>query len=304
MEQIHRQIKLAGEASEAVLHEAADTFSGALECIALAEELLETPLQKSIRLQKQSSRMSFKGVKKDAIGLQGDKVLETYEAALKDWRVTKGVFGILDYDPFNIGIPSHIQTSFKTETANTLARALRIQTSVVLLDGIIRNDPKNKFSDDDLELFAISGTLISQMLCMPFDSDRSEVAAIALTEKLHTIRQLIVTNSSHVAMNPSERELPKVQSKETFDKFVHRVSTSNDSYPMDDVDCPYHNNNNDILNDDPRMIPKFVAGSHVCALLFLQLVEHMILRSLQLYNSWKKVEDIHKEIKIIQNKML
>ena len=163
------------------------------------------------------------------------------------------------------------------------------------------------FSDDDLELFAISGTLIGRMLSLPFDSKRSELAAIALTDKLHTIRQMIVTNSGNVAMNPSERELPKVKSRESFDLFV-LGSNSQNRLPStkksgEKIDNDDHFNAGKEIDDD-RAVPKFVPGSHVCALLFLQLVEHLILRSLRLYNSWKKVEDVNKEIKVIQNKLL
>jgi hypothetical protein len=281
-EQIHRQIRLAGEVSEAVLHEAADSFSGAFECINLADELLETPQQKSQRLAKQSSRVSFRFVKKSAIYVRGDQVLETYEAALKDWRVTKGIFSILAYDPFNIGIPEETQAAFKAETANTLARALRIQTTVVLLDGIIRNDPKHSFSDDDLELFADSGTLMQHMLSIPLNKYRSEDAACALTEKLHLIRHMIVTNSARVASS-SDRELPSVNSRENFHLLV---------------------NDDQNLDSKGRGVPTFVKGSNVCALLFLQLVEHLILRSLRLYNSWKKVEDINSDIVKVQNNKL
>ena len=298
-EQIHRQIRLAGEASEAVLHEAADAFSGALETIDLAHELLETSVQKSQRLDRQASRVSFRAVNKAKVVDRGDKVLETYEAALKDWRVTKGVFGILDYDPFNIGIPQQTQTIFKKETANTLARSLRIQTTVVLLDGIIRNDPHHNFNDDDLELFANSGTLISRMLSLPYNPQRSEEAAIALTQNLHTVRQLIVTNSGKVHSNPSS--LPKVDSRESFDTFVMGSQTN-----LLGLAASKSDDSNDAIDHSGRGVPKFVKGSHVCALLFLQLVEHLILRSLRLYNSWMKVEEIHKDIQSVHenNKLL
>eukprot|EP00957_Ditylum_brightwellii_P002833 217288-Ditylum_brightwellii.AAC.1 len=34
--------------------------------------------------------------------------------------------------------------------------------------------------------------------------------------------------------------------------------------------------------------PKHVHGSHVCSLLFLQLAEHLTLRAVRLYQSWKQ----------------
>jgi len=39
-----------------------------------------------------------------------------------------------------------------------------------------------------------------------------------------------------------------------------------------------------------RGAPKHIQGSRVCALLFLQLVEHLALRSLRTFQAWKQCD--------------
>ncbi len=49
------------------------------------------------------------------------------------------------------------------------------------------------------------------------------------------------------------------------------------------------------LDDTDRggvQAPKHVKGLHVCSLLFLQLVEHLALRSVRLYQSYKQCEGV------------
>jgi len=271
LEQIERQIMFAGEASEAVLHGAADAFSGRMQTVALATEILESAETRSSRLRHSLSRQSFRAVKKEIVYDGGDIVLEKYEAALKDWRATKAIYPVLSYDPFNFGIAKDDQIAFQTETANILARALRIQNTVVLIDGIVRNDPKHQFNEEHLAMFAESGTLIQQMLTVPRNSKGSEIAAKALFEKLSQTRCLIVEMSARVAESPSE--LPSIQSTSNLSDLATKEEEGYD-------------------DNDGRGAPKFVPGSNVCALLFLQLVEHLILRSLRLYSTWTNVEEM------------
>ena len=105
--------------------------------------------------------------------LDQDEILAKYEYAMKEYRAAKGQLGKLKYDPFNIGRTNDLLESFRTEVNHTLSRAMRIQTTVVLIDGIIRNDPKHKFSEENLELFAQIGTSIRTMLTVPLNITQS-----------------------------------------------------------------------------------------------------------------------------------
>ena len=49
-----------------------------------------------------------------------------------------------------------------------------------VVDGIIRNDPKHKFSEEHLEVLANIGTDIRCMLTVPMDINESDLAAKTL----------------------------------------------------------------------------------------------------------------------------
>ena len=59
------------------------------------------------------------------------------------------------------------------------------------------------------------------------------------------------------------------------------------SMTMDPVDRHERDEDNDC-----EYAPKHITGSHVCSLLFLQLAEHLVLRSLRLYQSYKQCEGV------------
>jgi len=139
---------------------------------------------------------------------------------------------------------------------------------MVLIDGIVRNDPKHKFSEEHLELLANVGTLIRSMLSVPLDVTTSDVTAKQLSVNLVAMRRMIVDLSAAVSTSPelqmygSSSGLPSLLEGEVDDD---RGGTG---------------------------YPKHVQGSHVCSLLFLQLVEHLALRSVRLYQSWKQYDGV------------
>lgn len=280
---IDRQITLAGEASEAVLHGAADVFSGKLRPLPLAAELRESRQHRVARLRRMRSRKSFRAVNINVVDEEGNLALEKYESAIQDWKESKKVFPLLHYDPFNFGVPPALMSALHAESANTLARALRIQTTVVLLDGIVRNDTKHDFDEDQLTLFADSGTLVRRMLTVPFNRETSEAAAEELSEKLVEIRYCIIQLSAAVGRSKNQMPtfndpsvpLSRPASSTSISSMV-RVSSASSISGMDDV--------------GGRGMPKHVPGSRVCALLFVQLVEHLTLRSLRLYHAWKECQ--------------
>lgn len=315
-DKIARQIELAGEASEAVLHMAAESFSeNAYIPLALAEEILvPTNLSHSMRIRMPSVRRPWRKGKRDA-DLGGDFVLEKYEAATSEWRSAKSQLGMLKYDPFNLGRPNDFLERFQTETANALARAMRIQTTVVLMDGIVRNDPKHKFSEAHIELLADTGTLIKRMLSVPLEPDVNDMAALELSVNLSAMRRMVVDLSAVVSSSPSQ-ELPHAITKGNFDDNINRSRTDlasmygscitegnfddNINRSRTDLASMYSSSGSLLslegegLGDDKggKGYPKHVHGSHVCSLLFLQLAEHLALRSLRLYQSWKQCERV------------
>jgi len=255
--------------------------------------MLELPIRRRDRINRLHCRRSFRAVNKDKVYDGGNVALEKYESAIKDWRVTKALYPLLRYDPFALlrGFQpfalrsAHINSEFYTETANTLARALRIQTTVVLLDGMIRNDPKQSFSEDHLTMFAEIGTLIRYMLTVPLNHANSASASRDLLERLTDLRRCIVDVAAAVAAE-------KIEDNNSLLRDVELGSISSDIFDDD------HATKAKLLRLDSgasggRCAPKHVKGSNVCALLFLQLVEHLVLRSLRLYQAWKHVEVVY-----------
>ena len=152
-EKTSRQVHLCGEASWAVLHLAADQFAGKVHVHALAEELMASPLQTTQRWNVRrrnttngvdsprttsttSPRRSMTEKKSVA-----DVALKKYEDAIADWKASKMLFPLTKFDPFSYETHAerrqHV-AGFNKEIARTLARSLRIQTTIVLLDGMVR----------------------------------------------------------------------------------------------------------------------------------------------------------------------
>lgn len=351
---MERQIQLAGDASQAVLHHAADSFSESAYVYPVSEmaaqtqsqpqqstteqttsptkvtvllDLIKTSLRENIALSRRPWRIqrgTTKGGTNNDINdriqtiIDEDEALEKYESAIKEWRVIKTQLNNIRYDPFNLGTPDHLLTNFRTEMNNTLARALRIQNTVILIDGIVRNDPPHNFSKVHINLFAQVGTLIRQMLVVPVMQHKrdcsNEQAYTELKTKLTQIRSNIIELSSIVATSSSQG-MPAhfLTSKLDLPRMMmmnDEAANSKRGLPEQEAqqDLPHHfqqhqNDDDDdfILNDESlqdqddmggRGAPKFVHGNRLCALLFLQLVEHLALRSVRLYQTWKQCEKV------------
>ena len=125
-------------------------------------------------------------------------------------------------------------------------------------DGIIRNDPKHKFSEEHLEVLANIGTDIRCMLTVPMDINESDLAAKTLKQNMTTLRSMIVDLAGEVSSSPDTQI-------DHSDSCVDLGETDRGGF----------------------IAPKLVKGSHVCSLLFLQLAEHLALRSEKLYQSYK-----------------
>ena len=191
----------------------------------------------------------------------------------------QALFPLTRYDPFAVGKSPEKTMAFRTEAARTLARALRMQTTIVVLDGMVRNEgAEYGFDQDDFDLFAESGTLIREMLTVPLQTEKSNKAAKQLFRKLEQVRESIIQCSRAVGGigTSSPKSVIHKDGMKDFEASLLNRNTKYKSMRMDD--------------DEGLGIPKYAMSCHDNALLFLQLVEHLILRSLRLYQAFKHVE--------------
>jgi hypothetical protein len=274
-----RQVKLAGEASEALLTTASDFFAGRVEVNRLADEILEAPLESAIRwkLVRSNSNLS------DSSTVMADIALKKYEDAIMAWRATKALFPLMNYDPFALPFNESNERAktVQKEIARTLARALRIQTTIVVLDGMIRNDAEYDFDEDQLYLFSESGSLIRTMLSVPLQLKQSNAAAKQLFLKLEETRQSIRRLSS--AVNSVEEDSDPMREM--------GLREFRENLLLNDRDDIFRS----IREEDDEMgrgVPKDATSRNDNTLFFLQLVEHLILRSLRLYQAWKHAETL------------
>lgn len=278
------QYSLAGEASEAVLLTAAEAFSGRIQPQMLSQGILQQGSKKSAGGRKKwriLKRMdtSFDQHPKLHFDVSADDALEKYENAISDWKATKALFPLLQYDPFSIGRNPEKEKIFKTNMATTLARALRIQSTIVVIDGMVRNEAEINFTENQLLLFADIGRLIHKMLTLPLDIELCDKAADELFTKLAHIRHDIIDTSNRMkkpSSTPTIHEEVEDGIQTFRTKVLNNTLTSSVRTMMDD--------------DLGRGVPKFATSTEGNAMLFLQLVEHLIVRSLRLYHSWKLVE--------------
>jgi Aluminium activated malate transporter len=133
-----RQVKLCGEAAEAVLAMAADHFAGNVVVQGLAEELVSAPLETTVRWSLRrvnSGNLSEPSITKSK---NADVALQKFEDAMEDWKASKMLFPLTRFDPFHLRFDERsyaAKTSLNKAIARTLARSMRIQTTVVMIDG-------------------------------------------------------------------------------------------------------------------------------------------------------------------------
>ena len=273
------QYSLCGEASEAVLLTAAEAFSGRIQPQMLSQGILQQgPANRKWRILKRMDT-SFSQHPTLHFDVSADDALEKYENAISDWKATKALFPLIQYDPFSLGRDPEKEKIFKTNMATTLARALRIQSTIVVLDGMVRNDTDCNFTEHQLFLFAEIGRLIHRTLTLPLDIESCDEAADDLFTKLAEIRQGIVDASNQIKLANKPSKTPTIMEHEDgIQAFRNKVLNNSVvmSVRMDD--------------DLGRGVPKYATSTEGNSMLFLQLVEHLIVRSLRLYHSWKITE--------------
>lgn len=273
-----RQVVMAGEAADAVLQVSSDFFAGRIEVNGLADELLNTPLDSEMRWRLGSSSSSLRSTSSVQQGAT-DVALKKYEDAIADWGVSKMLFPLTKYDPFKIRLSDHtdpVSDAFHTEIARTLARCLRIQTTIVVLDGMVRSDADYSFKPEQLISFSETGQLIKQMLHLPLEKKVNDEAARKLFVKLEETREAIQNMSTKVSEAEEEEDADRLESLADFRRNLLAEEISSIR-----------------TNDDMgRGIPLNATGRNDNTLFFLQLVEHLILRSMRLYQAWTHVVSI------------
>ena len=273
------QIRMAGDACEAVMELAADYMGGGVAIRRLADELVNTPLDSELQWKFRDSSThcsrdsTYTAMKQGAT----DVALKKYEDAIADWKQCKLLFPLIRYDPFGVFQRQRVEPGKEEQldTARILARTLRIQTTVVMIDGMIRSDADFEFSEDDLFMFREIGGCIRNALRMPIDPERNTKAAEKLFEYLEILRSRLVTLRREAIVNDQlnpERE-------ETLNDFYESVLDKKQS-------CEWKES---IRDDLGRGLPKNLTESDENTLFFMQLVEHLVLRALRLYQSSKNI---------------
>lgn len=275
-----RQVKMAGDACEAVMELAADYMDGKVKIRRLADELVNAPLDTDLRwrFQRSDSIRSEDSVV-TAMKRRGatDVALKKYEEAIADWKQCKMLFPLIKYDPFSMfqTYRSYSQEPEKLDTARILARTLRIQTTVVMIDGMILSDADYVLDSDDLFMFREIGTCIHRSLQLPIEPSRNARAAEKLFDYLALLRQRL-TSLRHDTV---QSQLNHADREETLNDFYESV-----------LDMRAQNEWNESIRDDlGRGLPKNLTESDENTLFFLQLVEHLVLRALRLYQSIKSI---------------
>jgi hypothetical protein len=257
-DKIQAQVKLAGEASDSVLRFASETF---------ASRLIDNVRPNIVTAAELSARRSLgkEWGKDEADGEINDSAHEKYNKAIGDWKAVQSVFPLAKYDPFNLCRDKQVSKAYREEISLTLARALRIQTTVVLLDGIVRNDRGARCTYRQLDLFCEIGDLIKTMLTPPYNEEMSEAASEDLLDHLEEIRDGVLQESVAVAADV------------TMQRGLFCGSVGKEDFKS-------------MLAKSGFGMPLCVSSRDNRSLLFLQLVEHLVIRALRLYYMWRKVE--------------
>ena len=262
-----------------VLLTAAEAFSGRIQPQMLSQGILQQgPSNRKWRFLKRMDT-SFSQHPTLHFDVSADDAIEKYENAISDWKATKALFPLIQYDPFSLGRDPEKEKVFMTDMATTLARALRIQSTIVVLDGMVRNDTDCNFTEHQLLLFAEIGRLIHRTLTLPLIIQSSDEAADDLFTKLAEIRRGILDAPNQIKLaKKSSKTTTIMEHDEGIKEFRNKVLNNSVamSVRMDD--------------DLGRGVPKYATSTEGNSMLFLQLVEHLIVRSLRLYHSWKVTE--------------
>jgi hypothetical protein len=278
-----QQVILAGQASEAVLLTAVDAFSGRRAVSLLSQQLLQSR-RSTILGQAKSLRRLLSDESNNA-----DLALEKYEEAIGGWMQSKALFPLLRYDPFAVfgrKLPCCKQTTQEleqeeneqdTDIATILARALRIQTTVIVLDGMIRYDAVYEFNEEQLQLFATTGILIRRLLTLPLAPPSQTATTLqGLFGQFEALR-LSTRRAAASFLDDPHLHNDKEEDEEALLDFRSRLLRGAPSTRMDD--------------NKGRGLPLYTSCSiHSNRLLFLQLVEQLVLRALRLYHALADTE--------------
>jgi hypothetical protein len=268
---------MAGDACKAVLELAADFLEGNVEIQRLSDELVNTPLESELKWRFRSSSSLVtqdSSVRKSMQKGATDVALKKYEDAIVEWKQCKMLFSLIKYDPFQVLSNSWVEPAqeYRLEVARILARTLRIQTTVVMIDGMVRSDADYDLNLADLETLRQIGSCMKNMLKMPVEKTRNDDAATKLFVHLEALRRRLATLRHEAVQNDlnSERE-------ENLGDFHDAVLGRKPMGMFSERD------------DLGRGLPKHLTESDENTLFFLQLVEHLVLRTLRLYQSCKQI---------------
>jgi hypothetical protein len=153
------------------------------------------------------------------------------------------------------------------------------------MDGMIRSEAEYNFNKRQIESFSEIGKLMKSMLSLPLDRDRSNPAARSLFEKLEETRQDIFLVSAAVSAAAND-EWEDMTRHECLKDFKSNLLEGNE-------DEFFNTQRYSSTGDDLGLgLPIKATTRDDNSLFFLQLVEHLILRSLRLYQAWKHAEYI------------
>jgi len=244
---LESQRKRAGTTSAAVLSSAYQVFSKHVRKPASIPEIID----------KKFSRKSQAGEHYD------DRVHQEYMAATREFQQGISLFALLRYDPFFYF--SADRQTFRVDAEVDLARNFRIQSTVILLDSIVRNERGYHFSPEQLDLIQQASIQFDSLLNVSSNGDEKvHKQARELTEILFRVREQVRV----VAAELPRRWYPS--------------SAPDDVERGQEEDC-----DSTIIDDCMRQLSARNGSQSMCtasaSLLFLVLVEHLILRVLRLH---------------------
>lgn len=236
-----QQVKLAGEASDALLQ--------------FASEILGS------QSGRRSSSIGILTESKVGVEEGDDAAYQIYNKAICEYKAAVSVFPLSKYDPYNLCRDNESFESYRKQSALTLSRCLRIQTTIVLMDAALRNDSVGgNCTTKHRALFRDIGDLIKAMLSVPCDRATGDVAADKLLDRLDEVKDCLRDSIQLVASSASTRDDTLTQQ----DKEEMKEQLSSD-----------------------LVEPLQAYGSDNFSILFLQLVEQLTIRSLRLYYTWR-----------------